>query len=245
MKDDSLRLDNPLVVQWEYASEERLATRNDVYRRLLEGANAEDVAFEAVREIAPSRVLEVGCGTGEFAQRVRDELGAEIVANDISARMVELTAARGNDVQVGDVHRLPYGDAEFDCVVANWVLYHTPDLDRAVGEIFRVLRPGGRLVAATMGEGHMAEMWELVGSESTSALTFWGPNGAEILARTFVNVERRDAEATVVFPDSRTMREFIAATITRAHLAERVPDFEPPFRTRSSHLVFVAEKPAA
>lgn len=235
------RHDNPLFVQWEYASEERLKTRNEAYRRLIRGLNAEDVAFEAVREAAPRRALDVGCGTGEFAERVRDELGAEVCAVDISSRMVELTAARGIDAQVADAQHLPFDEGSFDCVVANWVLYHVPDLDRAVEEAHRVLAPGGRLVASTVGVDHTVELWDLVGGEPTSGLSFGPDNGAEVLGRVFARVERRDAEGTLVFPDPQSMREYIAATITRAHLAENVPDLTEPFPTRSAHVVFVAE----
>jgi SAM-dependent methyltransferase len=236
------RLDSPLLVQWEYASEERLRTRNEAYRRLVRGLHAEDVAFEAVAEVSPSRVLEVGCGMGEFAERVARELSADVVAVDISGRMVELTAARGIDASVADVQALPFEDAEFDVAVANWVLYHARDVDLAIRELARVLRPGGRLVAATTGVDHTVEVWRLVGGEPTRDLSFWSENGAERLRKAFSRVERRDAEGTLVFPDARTLREYVAATITRAHLAENVPELEQPLETRSAHVVFVAEK---
>ena len=74
--DRELRLDNPLLVRWEFASEERLATRNAIYRRLIEGDEAEQFIFEAVAEMKPKRVLEVGCGAGEMAERIAKELGA-------------------------------------------------------------------------------------------------------------------------------------------------------------------------
>jgi SAM-dependent methyltransferase len=239
---DPFRLDSPLLVQWEYASEERLRTRNDAYRRLVRGVHADDVAFEAVAEVSPRRVLEVGCGTGEFAERMARELDVELVAVDISARMVELTAARGIDARVADVQALPFEDAEFDVAVANWVLYHAPDVDLAIRELARVLRPGGRLVAATLGVDHTVEVWRLVGGEPTRDLSFWSENGEERLRKAFSSVQRRDAEGTLVFPDAQTLREYVAATITRAHLAENVPELEQPLETRSAHVVFVAEK---
>ena len=235
-------LDSPLLVLWEYASEERLRTRNEAYRRLVRGVNAEQLAFEAVAEVSPRRVLEAGCGTGELAERVLRELGAEVVAVDISSRMVALTAARGIDARVADVQALPFEDAEFDVAVANWVLHHAADVDVALGELARVLRPGGRLVAATVGVGHMREAWELVGGESTRDLSFWSENGAQRLRQAFREVERREALGTLVFPDPQTLREYVAASINRAHLAENVPEFEGSLETRSAHVVFVAEK---
>jgi SAM-dependent methyltransferase len=237
-----VRLDNPLVVQWEYASEERLARRNQTYRELTEGESPEDVAFRAVASQKPRRLLEIGCGVGQFAERLHRELGIEVVAIDVSERMVELTRARGLETQVADAQELPFADGEFDCVVANWVLYHVPDIDRALAEAKRVLEPGGSIVAATIGERNMGELWDLLGVPSTHGLSFGHENGQEILERQFAHVRRYDAIGTVVFPDTTAMREFVAATITRAHLADRVPALTEPFRTRCAHVILTGEK---
>ena len=237
-----MRLDNPLVVQWEYASEERLAKRNATYRSLVEGPNAEDMAFDFVRERSPERVLDAGCGMGELAQRIQRELSVEVQALDISERMVELTSERGVPARVGDVQALPWGDGEFDVVVANWVLYHVPDLDKGVRELARVLKPGGRLVAATLGHEHMGELWTMLGGEATSGLSFDHDNGAAALEPHFATVVRHEANGTIVFPDAESMRTFVAATTTRSHLATKVPELTEPFRTRSTHTVFVADK---
>jgi SAM-dependent methyltransferase len=238
-----MKLDNPLVVQWEYASEERLAKRNRTYRELTEGVIAEDAAFDAVGEAKPGRFLDAGCGMGELAERVQRELGAVVSAVDISPRMVELTRARGVDAQVADVQELPFDAGSFDCVAANWVLHHVPDLQRGVGELARVLRPGGRLVAATLGDANMQELWDLLGGEVTAGLSFGYGNGEAALATHFTQIERRDADGTVVFPDRASMHEFVAATTSRSHLTDRIPELTEPFQTRSTHCVFVAVKP--
>jgi SAM-dependent methyltransferase len=235
------KMDNPLLVQWEYASEERLAVRNATYRALVEGTNAEEV-FAAVREAAPKRILDVGCGTGELAERIQQELGADVIALDISPRMVDLTRSRGVEAVLGDVRQLPFPDGEFDCVAAARILYHVPDLEQGISELARVLRPGGTLVASTVGEGNLRELWELIGDRATSELTFGPANGKDALAREFGSVEAREAVGTVVFPDRASMHRLVAATITRAHLADRVPEITAPFRTRTSHVVFVARK---
>jgi SAM-dependent methyltransferase len=239
-----VKLDNPLVVQWEYASEERLAKRNQTYRELTEGVIPEEAVFDAIREAGPERFLDVGCGMGELAERVQQELTAGVAAVDISPRMVELTRARGVDAQVADVQELPFDESSFDCVAANWVLHHVPDLDRGISELARVLRPGGRLVAATLGEGHMQELWDLLGGEVTAGLSFGYANGEAALAPYFTAIERREANGTVVFPDRASMHAFVAATTTRSHLADKIPELAGPFATRSTHCVFVAQKPA-
>lgn len=238
-----MKLDNPLVVQWEYASEERLAKRNQTYRELLEGVNPEDAVFEAVRESSPQRFLDVGCGMGELAERVQRELGVEVVAVDISSRMVKLTCARGVAASAADVQALPFEDDSFDCVAANWVLYHVPDLELGVRELARVLRPRARLVAATLGAANMHELWDLLGGEVTAGLSFGYDNGEAALAPHFTQIERREANGTVVFPDRASMHEFVAATTTRSHLVDKIPELTEPFQTQSTHCVFVAAKP--
>lgn len=162
------RLDDPAVVQAEYQSEARLVRRRLDYWASFEGENPEDVVVQAAREVKPQRVLEVGCGTGAFAARLASDLQADVVALDSSPRLVELTRARGIETREGDVQRLPFDDDEFDCVVANWMLYHVPDLDRGLREIARVLSPRGRLVATTNSQEHLREVWELVGREIAS-----------------------------------------------------------------------------
>src|SRR5207244_7586759 len=108
----------------------------------------------------PERVLEVGGGEGELAERIR-ELGVDVVGVDQSDRMVELQRSKGIDARVGDVQALPFADGEFDVGLAAWMLYHVPDLDRGLAELARVLKPGGRLVAVTNAEEHLQELWEL------------------------------------------------------------------------------------
>ena len=51
MTDDDFRLDNPMLVRWEFASEERLEKRNQIYRQLIEGVTAEEHLFQAIAEV--------------------------------------------------------------------------------------------------------------------------------------------------------------------------------------------------
>jgi len=99
--------------------------------------------------------LEIGCGTGFFllnlAQAGVVEKGH---VTDISPGMVAVAeqnaAALGLSVEgrVADAETLPYDDASFDLVVGHAVLHHVPDVEKALREVLRVLRPGGRLVFA-------------------------------------------------------------------------------------------------
>lgn len=231
------RLDDPEDVRREYASERFLAARKAAYRN-AEGPDPRELALRAVAEIEPHRILEVGCGEGELAERMQRELGAEIVAVDQSERMVELTRARGVDAGVGDVQSLPFGDGEFDCAVAAWMLYHVPDLDRALSELARVLRPGGRLVAVTNAPGHLLELRELLGLGEWR-FSFDADDAGADLARHFSRVERHDAYGWVTFPDFEAAQGHVEVMVS---VDGRLPEFEGPLRARRLPVVFVADK---
>lgn len=99
--------------------------------------------------------LEIGCGTGFFIVNLwQAGLIKEAHATDISPGMVEVCRRNGEHVgleinaRVADAEHLPYEDDTFDLVVGHAVLHHLPDVQTALAEAYRVLRPGGFLVIA-------------------------------------------------------------------------------------------------
>ena len=242
---DPAYMRDPRHVRTQYASETNLASRASLYADTT-GPYAGDVAFDAVAEVAPQRLLDVGCGTGWFGARVQSELGVAVNAVDQSERMVELAREAGVDAEAADVQRLPFGDAMFDCVAANWMLYHVPDLDLGLAEIARVLRPGGRLVAITNGKDHLIELWTLVGAGSERIgrdFGFGAENGEEILSRHFADVEVRDASGTVRIEDRDAIVRYVTSTERGKAYAEQLPVDPPlPLVARRSNVVFVATK---
>jgi SAM-dependent methyltransferase len=237
-----VRLDDPAVVARDYESETRLLARRSIYET-SEGPDTLEVLWGRIVQAEPRRVLEVGPGTGELAARMARELGAEVAAVDVSERMVELTRARGIDARVGDVQELPFGDASFDLVVAAWVLFHPADLDLALSEIARVLRPGGRLVAATNSEVHLGELWALVGIPRIES-GFSAENGESALREHLADVAAYHVDGWVTFADTATARNYVESSIIVGHLADRVPELAEPLRARRKNVVFVAEKAA-
>ena len=234
-----MRLNDPELVQRQYATEDGLSTRRDAQLRFLEGTNGFDVAVEAVVEARPRRLLEVGCGMGQFAAAVAERTDAEVVATDLSSRMVELASMCGVDARLADVQALPFAEGEFDCAVANWMLYHVPDVDQALSELRRVLETDGTLVATTIGGEHMAEVWGLVGFR-VPLREFSRENGEEQLRRHFATVERRDVDATLLFPDEAAVHRYVESTVFAAAVPRPLPSVEAPFRSRTRTTVFVA-----
>ena len=233
------RLDDPELVRQEYSSESGLAGRSAAYR-FAEGPDPRELAVDAVTEVSPRRFLEVGCGWGWFSERVASETGAEVIALDLSERMVDLARERGVDARVGDVQALPFPDDSFDCAAANWMLYHVPDVDRAVAELSRVLRPGGRLVAVTNSREHLAQLVELLGVEREEPV-FSAENGERRLRPHFAEIESRDAAGWIVFPDRRAAQEYVDASAVLSTGGRQLPEFDGPLRVRRAPVVFVAE----
>ncbi|HET8527302.1 MAG TPA: class I SAM-dependent methyltransferase [Gaiellaceae bacterium] len=220
-------------LELQYTTEHRLVARASVWENDPHGP----VAFllEAIARERPARVLDAGCGPGWHGARIAERTGAHVVAADQSPRMVELAAERGLEAVVADVQTLPFDDAAFDCVLAAWMLYHVRDLDRGVAELRRVLRPGGLLVAATNGEGHLAELLERVGLPRF-ALPFSRENGAGILRRSFASVERRDFTTRARFPD----RDAVVRYVSSMSRAAEVPEDVEPFEAHGEPTVFLA-----
>lgn len=234
------RIDDAAFVREQYATEERLRARKAAYVN-AEGDDPREFAFTAVAEVAPHRVLEVGGGEGELAERIVNELAVDVVAVDQSPRMVELQRSKGIDALVGDVRTLPFADGEFDVAVAAWMLYHVQELDRGLAELARVLKPGGRLVAVTNAGDHLQELWDLAGrANAMRRFTFRSENGAALLRKHFRTVERRDARGWVPM-DEATVRRFAASWTALSALVE-VELQGKPLRVRRHSTVFIAER---
>ena len=112
---------------------------------------------ELVRLPAGGRVLDAGCGNGDYARLALQD-GARVWAFDLSEEMVAATGRRlsaaglqAEELQVASVLQIPYPDASFDVVLCFAVIDHVPDEQRpaAVGELVRVLKPGGTLYINT------------------------------------------------------------------------------------------------
>jgi len=225
------------TVRSQYAREDGLRTRMSIWQPPADGVTPQDVAVAELRRAAPGRLLEIGCGTGLLAERLVGELpDTEVLATDQSERMVELTAARGVTARVADAGDLPFPDDSFDAVVAAWMLYHVPDLDRALAQVRRVLRPEGIFVAITNGDEHTAELLEAAGGERLIT-QFSRENGEAALRRHFDQVSARHLTPFAVADHARA-RAYLASFDPA--LAEALPPYDGERRYRGAVTVFTA-----
>lgn len=101
-------------------------------------------------------LLDIGCGTGLFVERYL-ERGGKAVGLDISPKMIERGRDRSPEAHwtVGTGEALPFRDNTFDAVSSLLAFSYFKDPDRMLSEVFRVLRPGGRIALCTLGRNFL------------------------------------------------------------------------------------------
>jgi ubiquinone/menaquinone biosynthesis C-methylase UbiE len=206
-----------------------------------------------------ARVLELGCGPGllwrENLGRIPE--GWSVTLTDASPGMLaEAESHLGEDsrfaFRVVDAREIPFEDGSFGAVVANIMLYHVPDLPRALSEVARVLVPGGSLYATTVGRDHLLEMSPFLAVLDPSHppdepiwhyLPFNLENGAEQLSRLFPEASLLPYEDALVVTEAKPLVDYLLSTPTAQAAADRSTDEE--FRERVSALRTTLERELA
>lgn len=190
-----------------------------------------------------ARVLEVGCGPAklwrENLERVPE--GWRVTLSDLSAGMVAEAEGHlaGTDrnfaFRVADVQDLPFEDSSFDAVVAVHMLYHVPDQERALSEVRRVLKPGGRFYASTNSRDHMKEIGDLAAhvadGESLERIRaahrlnrFRLEDGLEVLNPFFAGVTLHRFENALEVTEAEPLLAYILSATAATELRERPSD---------------------
>jgi ubiquinone/menaquinone biosynthesis C-methylase UbiE len=159
---------DPAFVRDQYSNADKLRIRIETHERYSQG-DTERIIDDCLGALALSpglRVLDVGCGAGSWHARIA-AAGAAVVGMDVMAGMLQEARAVGAALQPtpvfarADAQALPFCAATVDRVLCAGVLYHVSDCKRALLEMRRVLRPGGRAVISTNGAYAMRRIYEL------------------------------------------------------------------------------------
>lgn len=195
--------------------------------------------FDRLADLPPdSRILEIGCGPALLwrVNQARIPEGWDITLSDFSSGMLEdakrglAGSSRPFNFEVVDAQEIPFGDATFDSVIANHMLYHVPDRPKAISEINRVLKPGGRFLAATNGQNHMRELWDL-GSRFGINLgfsvndpvlrAFSLENGQAQIAQSFPNVTLQRFEDALEITEVQPILDYVLSTKIARSMLDR------------------------
>ena len=112
-------------------------------------------------DVSGKKILDAGCGPGTYGIMMAAQ-GNEVKGVEISPGSVEVANRRAEEkgvdftAQQGDLENLPFEDNTFDICYCGWVLHHFPDVNQAVSELVRVLKPGGKIALAEPNESSAA-----------------------------------------------------------------------------------------
>jgi len=171
-------------------------------------------AIEAIVEAAGvgagTRLLDVGCGSGELCALAAGR-GASVAGIDADAAMIELARRRvpGADLRVGRLELLPWDDGAFDLVIGVNAFQFAADMVAALAEAGRVTRPGG--LVAVCNWSARREVFDVTGPPAPNPLR--EPGGIEGLARRagLRPGEAREVDVPFVAPDEETLVRAFAA----------------------------------
>lgn len=173
-------------------------------------------------------ILELGCGSGTFWTVNLDKLPPDInvTITDISEGMIR--DAKRNITNSGlaqynfsynttDCCNIPYPDNSFDIVIANHVLFYCNPVTKAVNEIHRVLKSGGRLICSTYSSRHMQEINQLVSDFDSRIVlsadrlyTIFGlDNGCQLLNNDFKQIEKKIYKDSLIVDKAEPLIEYI------------------------------------
>jgi len=176
---------------------------------------------------ADAKILELGCGPAYMWKDCADRIPStwDITLSDLSSGMLDsawrnlVVTGRNYQFKEIDAQDIPLEDETFDAVIANFMLYHVPDRPKAISEIRRVLKSGGKLIAATAGKDHMKEMMEFIRQAHVDNI--WTPyanpftldNGLEQLQPFFSNVTVLRYEDNLVVTEVGPIMAYIRSSI--------------------------------
>jgi ubiquinone/menaquinone biosynthesis C-methylase UbiE len=216
--------DQTYLKENQYKTPDNLNARIALHR--LFGTNSypwQQWVFDQLELQPGMRILEVGCGPAELWQEnlFRFPAGIRVTACDLSMGMLvkarqSLVEARDFWYMNIDAQAIPFPACYFDKVIANHMLYHVPDIDLAISEIWRVLKPGAMLCAATNGNKHMTELRNLIslfkpeyrGMEG-AAKRFSLENSEQYLRKTFSRTKVRIFEADLIVTETEPLIAYI------------------------------------
>ena len=181
-----------------------------------------------------AKILELGCGHGLLWKENRDRIptGWNITLSDLSSGMLDaawrnlVVSGRAFQFKEIDAQSIPFEDETFDAVLANHMLYHVPDRPKAIAEIKRVLKPGGHLIATTVGENHMKEMMDWLRQVHISKVweSFANPftleNGLEQLKPYFSQIVLSHYEDNLLVTEVEPIIAYLRSSIRASELSE-------------------------
>jgi ubiquinone/menaquinone biosynthesis C-methylase UbiE len=229
------------VIRRYYESDENLRIRQETHDKYTVPKNDfPSWVLETLDWKGDEVILDLGAGIGIYYSRLLAMMpNTTYYAIDISHKMLKNHPSDSEFLTLSNAMRLPYKDDSFDVIMANHMLYHIPDIDAAIKEIRRVLKPNGTVLIATNSIHTMPELQVLM-RRAIVLLTRYGAtqvrppalpsdnfaleNGTRILAQHFFAVVRHDIPGQLVFTEIEPAITYLESMreLRQDHLPEDV-----------------------
>ena len=237
----------------QYKTSQNLSARMNLWSY---GSNPESLhkwIFTKIQVQENERVLELGCGTGQLWLENFNKIPStcSIVLSDFSKEMV--SKAKENlqtlnlpiEFEIVDAETIPYPNQMFDAVIACHMLYHVPNIQKALTSINRILKPGGRFISTTISQRHMQELKEFLSkfglySEEKKKLfsEYKNETGREILKPFFSEIKFYEYVNQVNIPSVDLVMSYIESMFP----IENFPDFKEKKLEVEKSLLKILEK---
>jgi len=213
----SLPLNDPKRFKRFYATSQRIRELNEARERFSHPhIDFPKWALEGIQWRGDERILDIGCGYGAYYERlIERHPDIQYFGIDLSEGMLrQHPAYETGRLAFGEATQLPFANETFDVVMANNMLYHIPDVEAAIREVKRVIKPDGVMMAATHSIQTMPELRMLI-RRAIIILTRANPSsvrppmtvsdlfsletGTRFLSRYFYGVCRFEIPTTLVF----------------------------------------------
>lgn len=228
-----LKINEALSVKEQYQKSGHLKTRISIHDKYSTNKMGISNWYFTIYKIENGmKVLELGCGTGSMWIDHKDVIPkcSQVIFSDLSEGM--LAEAKGNigefsntEYRVIDIQEIPFADNYFDVVIANYMLYHVPNIEKAVSEVSRVLKKGGTFYAGTTGEnGIMETVVKILGLDLIYTNSFSLENGAEKMEAYFSKIEVERYQDSLEVTNIDDLMEYIYSGITFKNVCKMSSD---------------------
>jgi len=243
-------------VQQQYADSKNLSVRAALHQKYSTNpVSFPDWLFEYYHFFNGSRILELGCGTGDFWISRMDRLpeDTKLILSDYSEGMLikvreKLSNRKNITIKRVDIQDIPFTDGTFDFVIANHMLYHVPDLSKSLSEVKRVLKSGGTFYASTLSDGGMHSYLHdalhqfdpMLDAFRPDTYSFTLENGEAILKPYFSHVDSHQQHDSLKITHTQDLIDWLESTVTFASYTKEDPtglfDFFEDIRVKTGYI---------
>ena len=215
------RMKDAKAVKEQYSSSANLNTRISIHEKYsVNQLGFGNWLYQQYEFMDNMRILELGCGTGDLWSGKINELdpGSTLLLSDFSEGMVEVVRSKfsfhpGVSFEQINIEEIPYEEESFNMIIANMMLYHVPNLQKGLKEVYRVLKKDGRFYCATFGENgiqqYLTNTLGNYGIHIDINGSFTLQNGADILIKHFAEVGRRDYIDALEVTETEDLLDYI------------------------------------